>query len=679
MTSPRSAKVVLRLASDRTKNPLADSGPDSMTRQAGVAGAGPGVRQERQQGARGQAPEMLSLRIMATTDVHANILSYDYAGNRPYFGQGLAQTASLIAAARAEVPEAFLFDNGDFLQGSALADLAAHDRRKRVHPVIAAFNALSYDAATLGNHEFNFGIGVLERALQHARFPVVSANVLRERGPGPLQDGTFVPPYTLIERALPDGTGRMRPFRLGVLGLTPPEILRWDREHLEGRLDVRPMLEAARAWVPEMRRAGADLVLCLAHTGIAESSGGLDSEGLATEIAAIPGVDVLVAGHSHLVFPHRAAALDPRINPVEGRLAGTPAVQPGHAGSHLGVIDLVVRRDGVGWVVARAQVRAISVSEEVAGLSSGLIRRNAALLRHAVGNDHRAALAWTRKPIGSTGRAMSTCFAQVSDVGAMCLIAAAKIDYARRALAGTPFVGLPVIATATPYRSGGRGGPLNYTDIAAGALSVRHLFDLYPFPNTAVAIRITGAVLVEHIERSAAAYSQIVPGLQDQPLIDPAFPGHAFTTVHGLSYRIDLTRPARYDTRGQLIRPLSRRVTDLRIGGRPFGAADCFVLVTNNYRIGGSLGISPPRPEDILLEERILLTDVLRGFIQRTGRIDGQLCSDGEGWALQPLPGTTLTYDTGANAEAHLAEAAHLRPALIGLTDEGFHRFRLHL
>ena len=665
----------MRIASGGGGDPMADAGPDSMTRQAGVAGAGPG-------GPYGGGPSAVvevRLRILATTDIHANILSYDYAANRPLFGQGLAQTASLIAAARAEVPGALLFDNGDFLQGTALADLAALERRRRLHPVIAAFNTLGFDAATLGNHEFNFGLKVLETALAGARFPIVSANVLRLRGCTPLDDRTYLPPFAMLDRTLPDTTGQRQRLRVGVLGLTPPEILRWDREHLAGRLDARPMIEAARAWVPEMRRAGADIVVCLAHTGIAEMAGGLATDGLATEIAAIDGVDALVAGHSHLVFPNRGQHRDPRVHPADGTLAGKPAVQPGHAGTHLGVIDLTLRRQHGRWSVAASQVRAVSVSEEVAGLAIGTIRRNAAPLRQAVDGDHRAALAWTRRSLGTHDTAMSTCFAQVSDVRAMCLVAAAKMNYARLALAGTPFAALPVIATATPYRSGGRGGPLNYTDIAAGDLSVRHLFDLYPFPNTAVAIRITGAELAEQIERSAAVYVQLLPGMQDQPLIDPAFPGYAFATFHGVSYRIDLTRPARYDPRGQLIRPLSRRVADLRIGGRPIGADDRFVMVSNNYRIGGSLGMIPPRPEDVVLEERILLTDVLRGFIQRTGRIDGRICTFGEGWAFRPLPGTTATLDTGATARTHLAEAGHLRPEFIGLTDEGFHRFRLFL
>ncbi len=206
---------------------------------------------------------------------------------------------------------------------------------------------------------------------------------------------------------------------------------------------------------------------------------------------------------------------------------GKPVVQPGHNGSHLGVLDLILRRDEDGWAVARAEVRADSVSEVVAGLSTDVIRRNAAPLRRAVQADHRAALDWTRRQIGRSTFAMSTCFAAVADVPAMRLLAAAKRAYIRDVLRATPAADLPILALATPYRAGGRGGALNYSDLPAGPLTVRHLFDLYPYPNTIVAHRATGADLAEILERSAAQYLQLRPGGIDQPLIDrptPALP-----------------------------------------------------------------------------------------------------------------------------------------------------------
>jgi 2',3'-cyclic-nucleotide 2'-phosphodiesterase/3'-nucleotidase len=628
-------------------------------------------------------PRGLLLRILATTDIHANILSYDYAANRPMNGQGLAQMASLIADARAQVPGAILLDNGDFLQGSALADLAAQGRRRRGHPVIAAMNALGYDAATLGNHEFNFGLGVLGRALDEAQFPVISANVLRRRDPcGPLADEGYVPPFVILDRVMTDDAGRSHTLRLGILGLTPPEITRWDQAHLQGRLTTRPMLETARAWAPEMRRRGADLVICLAHTGLAEDTDSVRNHETGVDLAEVPGIDAIVLGHSHLVFPDRTLHSDVRVDSATGRLAGKPAVQPGYAGSHLGLMDLWLRPPDSSrpeWTITETRTRAQSVSEVAAGLSAATLQRHTKALRDAVGSDHRAALAWTRRTLGQCDLAMSTAFAQVADVPALRLTGQSKIHHTRQALSGTPYADLPVLAETTPYRAGGRGGPLNYSEIAKGPLSVRHVFNLYPFPNTLVAVRVTGATLAEHLESGVSIYNLIRPHETGQPLLNPAFPSHGFLSVQGVSYEVDLTQPARYDARGQVIEPRARRIRNLRHAGQPLVGSDSFVLVTNSFRASGSAGIPAPRPEDVLLDRHELCTEVLECFIRQSGRISSQTLHSNEGWRLAPVPGASVIHDTGPGAMDHLDDVADLRPEFAGLSDEGFHRILLHL
>ncbi|GAB1361954.1 hypothetical protein MASR1M32_11900 [Rhodobacter sp.] len=482
----------------------------------------------------------------------------------------------------------------------------------------------------------------------------------------------------ILDRMLTDSLGQPQLLRIGILGLTPPEILQWDQAVLHGRLDARPMVETARHWVPRLRRAGADLVICLAHTGIAERAGSR-REGLGADLAEVPRIDALVLGHSHVVFPDRGRHPDARVDPVAGLVAGKPVVQPGHSGSHLGVMDLRLTRCCDGWKVTGAEVRAESVSEMAAGLAPAVIRSNANALRRVVGDDHRAALAWTRRELGRTQVPLSTSFAHVVDTAALQLLGLAKIDHARRALAGTPYEGLPVVATATPFRTGGRGGPCNYTSIAPGPLSVRHVFDLYPFPNLVLGYLTTGAALAEILERSAAIYHRILPGEQDQMLIDASFPSHAFTTLVGLSYEIDPARPARYDLRGHLIRPEARRVRNLTRGGVPVQAADRFVLITNNFRASGALGDQPPLPGQTVLERRELCTDVLCDFIRRIGLIRPPTLAIPDRWWLSPLPGTSVLVQVGPEAMAHRAEAESLRPDPAGLTEDGFHLVRLHL
>ncbi|MGR3697934.1 MAG: metallophosphoesterase, partial [Roseovarius sp.] len=209
---------------------------------------------------------------MQTTDVHGHLLPFDYYTNQSNRPWGLARLATLIRHARSEVGAAncLLLDNGDFLQGTPLTDLTAQPDQgwSGPHPVISAMNEIGYDAGTLGNHEFNYGLDWLTETLAQARFPLTCCNVLIRRGTTPTEDETLLPPYLLLTRQMQDGAGRSHDLRIGLLGLVPPQILTWDHAHLSGRVDVRDMVESARAWVPALRALGADLILLMAHTGI---------------------------------------------------------------------------------------------------------------------------------------------------------------------------------------------------------------------------------------------------------------------------------------------------------------------------------------------------------------------------------------------------------------------------
>src|SRR5580658_10796487 len=167
------------------------------------------------------AKPRLSLRLLGLTDLHANLYPYDYYRDRPDNSVGLARAARLIAQARSECPNSLLFDNGDILQGTPLGDFAAEAIIRdptAIHPVIAAMNGLDYAVATLGNHEFNYGLEALERAYAQARFPVVCCNVLGSDG------SPWFPPSIVIERDFADESGTTRQLKLGVIGAAPPQI-----------------------------------------------------------------------------------------------------------------------------------------------------------------------------------------------------------------------------------------------------------------------------------------------------------------------------------------------------------------------------------------------------------------------------------------------------------------------
>lgn len=273
------------------------------------------------------APVGLSLRILATTDMHMHVLPYNYLTDRPCNRVGLARTASQIALRRAEAPNSLLLDNGDFLQGSPLGDFVAGldgSAPRQPHPAIAAMNALRYDAATLGNHDFNFGLPFLRRALAQAEFPFVAANLHMRRGPE-------LRPYVILTRDFLDRAGRPVSLRIGIAGFLPPQTAEWDRD-LAAHIACGDIVESARAILPRMRAEGAELVIALAHSGIGPARHSPRMEHAATALAALEGIDVVIAGHSHQVFPGPQIAPAPGIDPARGTLAGKPAVMAGCQG-----------------------------------------------------------------------------------------------------------------------------------------------------------------------------------------------------------------------------------------------------------------------------------------------------------------------------------------------------------
>lgn len=614
----------------------------------------------------------VKLRLLATSDVHVHLLDYDYYADRATDDMGLSRTAALIDQARAETPNSLLFDNGDFLQGNPLGDYIVQSgamRAGHVHPAIRAMNRLGYDAATLGNHEFNYGLDQLMASLQGAEFPVISANVLRRLGLTPDQDETLLPPYVLLDRDLLDDAGQARRLRIGVIGFAPPQIVQWDRMLLEGRIATRGIVEAAEALVPRLRAAGADLVVALSHSGIGAMDRDAWAENATTALATVPGIDAIIAGHSHRVFPAPGFDSIDGVDPVAGTILGKPVVMPGFNGSHLGVIDLDLQGDGRGgWQVQHGAVAARPV--QGAGLPPS------AEVQRAVSLEHEATMAFARRSVGETQIPLHSYFSAVRPTAALRVVAEAQARHVRRQLQGRPEAALPLLSAASPFKAGGRGGPRNYIDIPAGPMALRHVSDLYIFPNTIAALRLTGADLAEWLENSMGIYRQIQPGQPDQPIIDPDFPSYNHDRILGLTFDIDLSQPARYDRFGTLRNPAARRVQNLRHAGQPLDPEAEFILATNSYRAAGCGGYTAARPERMIDVGRMPIRDILQQFIREAAPI---IPWQGGSFGFLPMPGTTVLFETGRGALPYLDEIAHLAPEPLGTGEDGFLRFRLHL
>ena len=282
----------------------------------------------------------LKLRILETTDLHMNLLAWDYYQDKATDSYGLAKTATLIKAARAEVKNSLLFDNGDLLQGSPMGDWVARIKplpAGAVHPAYKVLNALGVDAANIGNHEFNYGLPFLRQAIAGANFPYVSANVHVDDGDGnPANDAHAFTPWVLLERRVTDEAGAQHTLKIGVLGFVPPQILMWDKQHLEGRLTVRDIQETARRLVPQVRAAGADLVVLIPHSGFERGETPRFAENSVARLAEVPGVDAILFGHSHGEFPGPFFANHPKVDITRGTINGVPAVMPGPLGRSSG-------------------------------------------------------------------------------------------------------------------------------------------------------------------------------------------------------------------------------------------------------------------------------------------------------------------------------------------------------
>lgn len=255
-----------------------------------------------------QAPGDLTLRLIETSDIHSNLLSYDYYQNKPDASLGFARTAVLIRKAREENANNLLIDNGDLIQGTPLADYI-HDQQvkqqwlsKQTHPAIKALNTMSYDVGNLGNHEFNFGLDFLSETLKGANYPYINANVFQADAFSRDGKGTIdwskqkFKPYVVLDRQVKDANGNTQTIKVGVLGLTPPQITQWDKRNLEGKVVVADMVETAEHYVPEIRAKGADIVVVVAHTGIIGDPREPMMENAALPLAKVKGVDALLLG-----------------------------------------------------------------------------------------------------------------------------------------------------------------------------------------------------------------------------------------------------------------------------------------------------------------------------------------------------------------------------------------------
>ena len=588
----------------------------------------------------------IPLTLLATSDVHAHLLSYDYFSDRPAEKPALTRIATLIAEIRRTHPNVLLLDNGDFLQGTALSDLFCEDGlpTDMPHPVIAAMNHLGYDVAGLGNHEFNLDLPDLAGALQQAAFPCLNAN-LHPTATGTALNGLWHD-RLILRRTLQGTDGTSHSLKIGLFSVLPPQVLAWDHTRIGTRLTAADMVTAARAATTALRAEGADIVIALAHTGFGPDTHEDGMENAAHPILALPDIDAIVFGHTHLPYSTSRA---------------TPAVLPAAEASQLGRIDLTLTRTAATWQVTETVATLLPATPQTHAEDQDL----RALLEPA----HQRTLKGIRRPVGTLPRAVHSYFCVLPDCNPACLIAEAQRHYVARQLKDTPLAALPLLSASAPQKNGGRSGPDHFTDVPAGPIALSHVTDIQYFPNEISVMRLTGAEIADWLEMSASMYRQITPHGGDQPLLDPAFPAYNSDTIFGLTYEIDLTQPPRYATDGTLLNSDSRRIRALRHDGAPISPSADFLVAMNNYRSGGGGYFPHVSPDRIVFERDTKVRDILADYI---ATLDGDP-SIAFPWRFTPIPGAFGLFETGPAAR-RLLKNSNLQD--LGLTDQGFLRLR---
>jgi 2',3'-cyclic-nucleotide 2'-phosphodiesterase/3'-nucleotidase len=536
----------------------------------------------------------VTITIMGTSDIHSNAVNWDYYTDAAFKDSagnvvGLSRVSSVVNQIRADRgrDRTLLFDAGDTIQGTPLgfyyASVDPVTESGAIHPMALQMNAIGYDAVALGNHEFNYGLDFLANWISQMDADVLAANAVHA--------GTKVPAYTPYTIKSMKVKGRP-PIRVGVLGLTNPGVVIWDKANVSGKIEVLDLIESAARWVPVIRNAGADIVIVSAHAG----DSGLSSYGtdLPVENAAallaesVPGIDAILFGHAHRDVPQRFV-----VNSVSGEQVLLS--EPKCWGQRLSVFDLTLAFERGAWKVS---------SKSALTVNTNTVVDDPALVA-LVKPQHDAVVAYVNQTVATSTEAMSAAEACWKDTPILDYVNAVQTATVADAIAGTAYAALPILSIAAPFNRA--------ATFPAGAVTIKDVAGLYIYDNTLLASVLTGAQIKDYLEYSARYFQQVAP---DAP-VAPA----TWTNAHNLpDYNYDQFSGVTYDI--DLSQPEGSRIVGMSYAGSPVAADQQFVVAVNNYRQSGGGGFPHIAAAPVVYNAQVAIREAIVTYASEAGTID---------------------------------------------------------
>ncbi|WP_416966039.1 bifunctional metallophosphatase/5'-nucleotidase [Streptomyces sp. Agncl-13] len=509
----------------------------------------------------GKPAKRYSLTVLGTTDLHGHVFNWDYFKDAEYSdakgnAMGLARVSTLVNQIRQEKGRrnTLLLDAGDTIQGTPLTYYFAKvdpitAKGGPVHPMAQAMNAIGYDAAALGNHEFNYGIETLRKFEDQCRFPLLGANALDAKTLKPA-----FPPYFIKTFRVPGAP----PVKVAVLGLTNPGIAIWDKAYVQGKLTFPGLEEQAAKWVPKLKSMGADVVVVSAHSGSSGTSSYGDQlpyvENSAALVAQqVPGIDAILVGHAHVEIPELKVT-----NTATGKTVVLS--EPLCYAERLSVFDFELVFEKGRW----------TVESVTASLRDAKTVADDPKITRLLKDEHALVVEYVNQVVGTATATLTTVDARYKDAPIIDLITKVQEDVVKAALVGTAYASLPVIAQASPFS--------RTSEIPAGNVTIRDLSGLYVYDNTLVAKLLTGAQVRAYLEYSAEYFVQTAADsvIDTEKLTNAnGRPDYNYDYVSGFSYDIDIAQAA------------GSRIKNLTYNGAALDDAQQFVLAVNNYRANG--------------------------------------------------------------------------------------------